>query len=164
VRRLVLVSAAGLGREVAWSYRLATLPGMELLAAYFLGGGRLDRRGMEAFGRAMCYDPARLPADWAAQRQAIWATPGAVEAFYATARAGLSLAGQRVDFSPRLPQVRQPTLLVWGRQDATIPVAHALAAARALPDARLHVFERCGHMPMWEYPGAFAETVLDFLG
>jgi pimeloyl-ACP methyl ester carboxylesterase len=94
---------------------------------------------------------------------AIWATPGAVAAFYATARAGLSLTGQRVHYAGRLSEVRQPVLLVWGRQDATIPVAHALAAARALPDARLRVFERCGHMPMWEYPGPFAETVLAFL-
>jgi pimeloyl-ACP methyl ester carboxylesterase len=93
----------------------------------------------------------------------IWATPGAIEAFLATARAGVSIFGQKVDFSARLPEVRQPTLVVWGRQDPVIPVAHGIAAARALPNARLHIFEECGHMPVWEYPDDFSRLVLDFL-
>ncbi|MGH2350711.1 MAG: alpha/beta fold hydrolase [Chloroflexota bacterium] len=157
VSKLVLVDVAGLGREVAWSYRIATLPLMHLALR------RRDRRSIERFGRALCYDPDRLPEGWVDHRLEIWATPGAVEAFFATVRAGLSLLGQKVDFTARLGEVRQPTLLIWGRQDPTVPVAHAIAAHRALPNSQLRIFDECGHMPMWEYPEAFAQTVLDFL-
>jgi pimeloyl-ACP methyl ester carboxylesterase len=157
ISKLVLVDAAGLGREVAWRYRVATLP----LARYALRRAR--RREIEAFGRAMCYDRRRLPEGWVERRLRIWHSPGAVDAFIATARAGLSLRGQRFDFSRRLGELRQPTLLIWGRQDPILPVAHALAAQRAIPQAELHIFERCGHVPMWEYPQEFAERVLAFL-
>jgi pimeloyl-ACP methyl ester carboxylesterase len=93
----------------------------------------------------------------------IWSTPGAVDAFVATARAGLSLRGQRVFFSDRLPDIRQPTLIVWGRQDPIIPVSHAHAAHAALPNSKLVIFDECGHMPLWEYPREFCQVVLEFL-
>jgi 4,5:9,10-diseco-3-hydroxy-5,9,17-trioxoandrosta-1(10),2-diene-4-oate hydrolase len=157
ISRLVLVDAAGLGREVSWSYRLATLPLMRYAFRC------ANRRSIAAFGRALCYAPSRLPDGWLDRRVAIWATPGAAEAFLATVRTGLSLRGQRVDFSRRLGELRQPTLLIWGRQDPIIPVAHAIAAQRAIPNARLRIFEECGHMPVWEYPDDFVQTVLDFL-
>jgi 4,5:9,10-diseco-3-hydroxy-5,9,17-trioxoandrosta-1(10),2-diene-4-oate hydrolase len=155
--KLVLVDAAGLGREVAWSYRVATLP--------FMGHaiGRSSRRSVEAFGRALLYRPDRLPEGWVDRRMAIRATEGATAAFVATARAGVSLRGQRVDFSRRLGEIRQPTLILWGRQDPIIPVAHGIAAAKAIPNARQHVFEECGHMPIWEYPEEVGRLVSEFL-
>ena len=159
VSKLVLVDAAGLGREVSWNYRLATLP-----LAHHVFRRSVNRRSSEAFGRALCYNPDRLPDGWVERRLRIWATPGAVEAFFLTVRAGLSLRGQRVTFAHRLGELGQPTLLVWGRHDPIIPVAHAIAAAGAIPNARLCIFEACGHMPPWEYPDEFAQTVLDFLG
>lgn len=158
VSRLVLVDAAGLGRQVALSYRLATLPFVEPLFRQSTTPQSIAR-----FGRALCYAPERLPSGWVERRQHVWSTPGAVEAFFATARAGLSLWGQRVHFAPRLSRLRQPTLIIWGRQDAIIPVAHGIAAAQAIPNAQLRIFEACGHMPLWEYPEEFTQAVLDFL-
>lgn len=159
VSKLVLVSSAGLGREVALHYRLSGLP----LSAFLFRRG-LSRKTSESFGRALCYHRDRLPAGWVDRRMAIWATQGSIEAFFTTVRANLSLAGQRVEYSRRLREIQQPTLLVWGRQDPIIPVAHGLRAAKLLMNARLHVFEQCGHMPFWEYPDEFAQIVLDFLG
>jgi pimeloyl-ACP methyl ester carboxylesterase len=158
VERLVLVDAAGLGSGVSWSYRLASLP----LSRYAMH--LASRRSIEAFGRSLLYDPTKLPEGWVERRRRIWRTPGAIEAFARTARKSIGLSGQKVEFSDRLGEVRQPTLIVWGRQDPIIPVAHGVRAARLIPNARLHVFERCGHMPLWEYPEDFVRLVLEFLG
>jgi 4,5:9,10-diseco-3-hydroxy-5,9,17-trioxoandrosta-1(10),2-diene-4-oate hydrolase len=159
LNKLVLVDAAGLGREVSWSYRVTTLPFMGRVFRR-----SLNRRSSEAFGRALCFRRDSLPDGWADRRMRIWETPGAVEAFITTVRAGVSLRGQKVNFARQLGAVRQPTLLVWGRQDPIIPVAHAIAAAKAIPNAQLRIFDRCGHMPLWEYPDEFVEVVTDFLG
>lgn len=155
--KLVLVDAAGLGRGVAWRYRLATLPFTRSLMR------RTNRRAIEAFGRGLCFHRDRLPEGWVERRLDIWATAGAVEAFVATVRANLTLRGQRVEFSTRLEEILQPTLVIWGRQDTTLPVSHGIQAAQRIPGARLHVFEQCGHMPFWEYPREFAQLVLEFL-
>ena len=159
VSKLVLANAAGLGREVSWSYRLATMP---LMRHAFRRS--TNARSIEAFGRALLYNPHKLPADWVARRQRIWATDGAVDAFFATVRSGLTLFGQRGTFTSRLNEIRQPVFIIWGRQDPIIPVAHGIAAARAIPNAELRIFEECGHMPIWEYPEEFVKTVEEFLG
>jgi pimeloyl-ACP methyl ester carboxylesterase len=63
-----------------------------------------------------------------------------------------------------LPRVTNPTLVVWGREDRTVPVVCGEQYRRLLPSATLTVLERCGHMPPIEHPDAFARLVLDFLG
>jgi pimeloyl-ACP methyl ester carboxylesterase len=57
-----------------------------------------------------------------------------------------------------------PTLLLWGDQDALIPLSVGQAAERAIPGARLTVFENIGHIPSVECPAEFVEAVLAFCG
>ena len=63
-----------------------------------------------------------------------------------------------------LPRVTNPTLIVWGREDRIVPLECAEQYRRALPNARVTVLERCGHLPPIEQPDVFARLVLDFLG
>lgn len=62
-----------------------------------------------------------------------------------------------------LPRVTNPTLIVWGREDRIVPVVCGEQYRRLIPNARLTVLERCGHLPPVEHPDAFARLVLDFL-
>jgi pimeloyl-ACP methyl ester carboxylesterase len=73
------------------------------------------------------------------------------------------LPGKRRLFNQRLDAITQPTLLAWGRHDALLPVANALAGAERMPNARLRVFENSAHAPMLEEPEAFNRAVLEFL-
>jgi len=63
-----------------------------------------------------------------------------------------------------LPRVANPTLILWGREDHIIPVECGEQYRRALPNAKLTVLEKCGHLPPIEQPDVFARLVLDFLG
>ena len=63
----------------------------------------------------------------------------------------------------KLPSIRNPALISWGRQDATVPLSHGESAAKSLPDARLEVIDRCAHVPMFEQPEIFNSLVLEFL-
>jgi pimeloyl-ACP methyl ester carboxylesterase len=58
--------------------------------------------------------------------------------------------------------IRQPTLLVWGEEDTHIPVSEAFRLRDAIPNSRLIVFRRCGHLPPTEYPEKFVEVVAEF--
>ena len=48
----------------------------------------------------------------------------------------------------------------WGRQDRVTLPRQAGRAQRLFPDAELHWFERCGHVPMWDQPEETVELVL----
>jgi pimeloyl-ACP methyl ester carboxylesterase len=60
--------------------------------------------------------------------------------------------------------VATPTLVVWGREDAIIPLSVCRRYVAAIPGATAKVLDGCGHLPEMEQPEAFAQTVLEFLG
>jgi pimeloyl-ACP methyl ester carboxylesterase len=63
----------------------------------------------------------------------------------------------------RLRRVKSPTLVVWGRQDRLVPLAHGEAYANAIRGAELKVLDRCGHAPQLERPAEFVALVDEFL-
>ena len=64
----------------------------------------------------------------------------------------------------RLRRVKAPTLVVWGRHDRLVPLAHGEAYHKAINGAQLKVIERCGHAPQLERPAEMAEILTEFLG
>lgn len=67
------------------------------------------------------------------------------------------------DVGPRLGEIKQPTLVVWGRNDRFVPVDTGFRLVAGIPNSELHVFNNCGHWVQWEYAGKFNRMVLDFL-
>lgn len=61
------------------------------------------------------------------------------------------------------PRLKQPTLLVWGRDASHPAVAAADLWLRALPEAELEIVERAGVLPHAEAPGEFAGLVDQFV-
>ncbi len=58
----------------------------------------------------------------------------------------------RADFRPVLNEVRCPTLLLCGRQDAITLVSFHEEMASAVPHARFVIVEECGHLSTLEKP------------
>lgn len=63
---------------------------------------------------------------------------------------------------PSLGVVKAPALVVHGTSDV-IPVKASEAWAAAMPDARLFLIEKSGHMPQFEQPEIFFKAVETFL-
>jgi pimeloyl-ACP methyl ester carboxylesterase len=67
------------------------------------------------------------------------------------------------DFRDRLPEVKVPTLIVWGEKDSIIPVRDADEFERLIEDSRKVVMKDTGHIPMAERPVTFNDLLVDFL-
>lgn len=63
----------------------------------------------------------------------------------------------------RYRSIRQPTLLLWCRQDRVVPLWVGRRLARTLPNARLSLLEGCGHVPQEEVPAATLGQIKAFL-
>jgi pimeloyl-ACP methyl ester carboxylesterase len=66
------------------------------------------------------------------------------------------------DYRDRLPEIRCPTLIVWGENDMLIPVRDAGEYERQIPGARKVVMKDTGHCPMMERPRTFNDLVIEF--
>jgi len=67
------------------------------------------------------------------------------------------------DVGARLGEIAAPTLIIWGRDDRFVPMDVGLRLVWGLPNAELHIFNRCGHWAQWEHADKFNRMVLDFL-
>jgi len=63
----------------------------------------------------------------------------------------------------RLRRVKSPTLVIWGKQDGLVPLAHGETYRNAIAGAELKVIDRCGHSPQLERPAEFVALVEEFL-
>jgi len=161
IEKLVLVDNAGMGRDVIPDFKLCSLP---------VVGELLVRPSLESttgLWRKIVYDSSSLTSETLELSYRLAAQSGAKKALLATLRAGINLFGQKDKLTrqllARLKDLKAPVLIVWGKDDRIIPVSHARIALENIPGARLELFDRCGHMPMLEYPDRFNKLVLDFL-
>jgi pimeloyl-ACP methyl ester carboxylesterase len=69
----------------------------------------------------------------------------------------------RIDSRPHLKDIRVPTLVLAGRDDALMPLAILEELAHGIPGAKLAVIDECGHMASMEQPRAVIRLVREWL-
>ena len=67
------------------------------------------------------------------------------------------------ELTKQVQSISNDTLLVWGRLDGITPIEHGDALRAAMPNSRLDVIERCGHLPMSEKPETFNRIIRNYL-
>ncbi|CAL9325678.1 alpha/beta fold hydrolase [Streptomyces sp. SudanB182_2057] len=161
--RLVLVSAAGLGRLInpllmvlgatplgALVPRLAKLPvGPEALVA-----------ALALFGSPR---PWRVPKPWFTKMRQAASSTGVLVHAVVTLRQGVSARGQENLLLDSLPQLTQPVLVAWGTHDVMLPVSQAWGAVRRLRHGRLALVPCTGHLLPIEAPDRLVAAVAPFL-
>ena len=61
-----------------------------------------------------------------------------------------------------LPDMKQPTCLIWGKQDTVTPPEVANDFHKLLPNSDLFWIDKCGHAAMMERPEEFNKILLDW--
>ena len=62
-----------------------------------------------------------------------------------------------------LPKLEEPTLILWGKEDAWTPFKWAGVMNELIPNSSLKVYEGVGHVPMEEAPKITARNAREFL-
>lgn len=154
VRGLVLIDAICFPQRIPTLLQMLRLPALgEVTAA--VAPARLV---VEASFRLSYHDPTRIAQEVIAEHVRCMDLPGARPALLATIRA---MAEEPV--WELTPAITAPTLVLWGRHDARVPLSLGQRLAASLPHARLEVVDRCGHYPPKERPGATAQAIARFL-
>ena len=162
VRRLVLVSAGGLGREVHPVLRAASLPIAPSVLRLALHPRLARWYAQPRLHRTLRLTPDNL-ANLRRARRALGADDGRL-AFFAALRGVIEPGGQRGSFLEMQTLAEHvPTMLVWNEKDPVIPVAHAHAAHEHLPSSRLVVFPGGGHEPHRRNAERFTDEVVAFI-
>ncbi|WP_233168054.1 alpha/beta fold hydrolase [Xylophilus sp. ASV27] len=153
VTRLVLIAPDGFASPGFRYGEAPKVPSMFTLMRYALPKALLRSSLEPAYA-----DPAMVTQDLLDRYHDYLLAPGARQAL-------LDRMEQTVlvDPVPLLRRVRAPTLLLWGEQDAMIPIANAQDYLAALADARLVSIAGTGHLPQEEAAARSAKVVQEFL-
>lgn len=147
--------------------KLSTRPGMSgaafygLLQSPVLGTSfynvMASERSIRDYSRKhLFYDHRRVTNRVVANFYATSHQPGAQHAIAAFLSGYLN-----TDTHAAFSRLKQRVLLVWGKQDQTTPLTHAVSLLEANPDAHLEVFDYCRMMPEQEHPERFNDLVRD---
>jgi len=150
VKKMVLMGAAGVafpiteGLDRVWGYT----PSFETM-----------RELMDLFA----YDRSLVSDELAHLRYQASIRPGFQESFEAMFPAPRqrwvdALSSTEAD----IKKIKQPTLVIHGREDQIIPLQSSLTLANWIDDAQLHVFGRCGHWSQIEHPDRFCQLLENF--
>ena len=163
VNRLVLVDSYGLQRKVSMhfvSWLSVKTPGvMESTWALVRSSRGMARWSLSnIFHNPKAVSPALIDAIYDEARK-----PFAGRAFTRYQRDEVSVNGLRTVYLDRMGELKAPTLIVHGGEDAAVPLACAEEAHRLAPGSQLHVLPGAGHWSQREAPAGFLQAVLPFL-
>ncbi len=157
IRRMVLVSSGGLGREIAMILRLASIPFVvEHLGQPFMKVATKLALTLARDGR---------PYEDIAQLSALSGKRGSARAFARTVDDIINWRGQKHTYIQRVQEVPElpPVLIMWGALDSIIPIAHGKRMVKNFEGIQLKIFEDCGHYLHFNKPELFVKTLHNFL-
>jgi pimeloyl-ACP methyl ester carboxylesterase len=156
VRRLVLIDPVGIQSiPLSWIYKAALLPGISELILGMVSTDRMVQSMASCFFNPehgkIFQDQCRVQIQYRGFKRALLST----------------LHNKTVDGIPevyqRLGKLDMPVLLIWGRNDRTLPLEQSRDILSAVPRAEFHIVENCGHIPQYEKPEEVNSILADFL-
>lgn len=155
VEKLILIDSAGYPfRSTPWIFRLMRLPLADTVARY------LDPRLLvEKNLREVYSDASKITRETVDRYYRLTLREGNRAALVDRARTDDDFESM----AKRIPSLRAPTLIMWGEDDAWIPVDHARRFARDIPGSVLKLYNGAGHIPMEEIPEITVQDARRFL-
>lgn len=130
--------------------------GVKLIGQYYRGEGGPTYAKMKQIVSAMVFDQRFATEEVVRARYEASIDPETVRIYTAPPPV-------RQDLTAELPRVAAPTLVLWGMDDRAGALDVGLLMTRAMQNAQMHIFTKCGHWVQVEREAEFNEIVLNFL-
>ncbi len=152
IDKLILIDAAGYSKKPVFILKLARTPVISTVLS------KLTPRFMVSSNlKQVYYDQTKISEELIDRYYMMTRRPGNRQAFIDRAKTVYTKD------SPRIKAVKAPTLVMWGQDDAWIPVEHAANFKRDITNSKVIIYDRAGHVPMEEIPQRTARDAREFL-
>jgi pimeloyl-ACP methyl ester carboxylesterase len=136
--------------------RLASVPGIGELVTPFLA----DSRALLRYRMSGTLAPANHDLITPERVEAILRPLHAADGHRSLLATSRNWHAKRIEHEAHL--ITQPTLIVWGEQDRTVPLRDGYTLRDSIPGSRLFVIKNCGHVPQEENAPLFSKIVSKF--
>jgi 4,5:9,10-diseco-3-hydroxy-5,9,17-trioxoandrosta-1(10),2-diene-4-oate hydrolase len=161
VGKLVLVSPVGLTHKLPWVLRLSALPFVDKLLLH------INKKLIAKAVYLYVHNKSCVTEEFLQNNYRIAQLPGTQEVLVSLLRQNIDIHGIKKDvvktLMTNLSKLTMPILVIWGKNDKLLSVENARAVLQLIPQAKLEIFDKCGHVPQLEHPEKFNQLVNDFL-
>ncbi len=162
IEKLILVNNAGFGPRLSFLLCLGTVFPVGELALSIR-----NRYTARFFLSRLFNDPNKIPYHLIPKVLEIFNHRPRRKFCLRLLRSGVNIKGLKEEIwllvSESAASLPQKTLIVWGADDRVVPVDQAQVGKDLIRSSRLHIFEKCGHLPQVEWPEEFNRLILEFL-
>ncbi len=156
VEKLALIDPIGThSMPLNWIYRLAILPGVSEFLLQWFGAESMLKSAAADF-----FDPA-LVGEFQDRYLVQMQYRSFQRAILSTLRNGV--VNGSPDTYEKLGKLTVPILLIWGRNDTTLPLAQSRSILQLAPRTEFHIIEDTRHIPHYEKPDEVNPLLIDFL-
>ena len=153
VEKLILLDPSGFPfKNTPMVIKMAKTPVLNSFISYVTPRSFIEKNIKEVY-----YDPSLIKASTLDRYYDLTLFEGNRDAFIDRAYI------EREDYRDRLSLIKAPTLILWGENDAWIPVSDAPKFKAAIENAQVVIMTETGHVPMEEKPKESLAVVADFL-
>ncbi len=151
VKKLVLIDSAGLTKQPIVGKFM--FPPFDYLATEFLRQPKVRKN----ISQAAYYDKSFASFDAQTCSNLHLKSEGWNRSLIAFTK-----SGGYGSFLKKLPEIQQPTLIIWGREDRILGTKDANKFKNAIANSNLVWIEKCGHVPHLEKPQITFEAIKSF--
>lgn len=154
VNKLVLVASAGFMEEhrVPLPFKVARTPVLGKVMKY-----AIKKSVLRKFLTQVFVDQKQVTDELVDRYYDLIRREGNPEAFHSIAN------GKFKSRTNKLKNIKVPTLIIWGEEDAWLPIESAYWFQVGIPNSKLIIYEGVGHLPMEEVPVETARDLKRFL-
>lgn len=148
LEKLILIDSAGVRNKKGWQklkvslFKVAAKVGKALFSILSCGSKQLQKKF-----RKILYILAREKDYYQAPPQLRQTLTNVLQA----------------DIQHHLPNIKQPTLLIWGEQDTSTPISHAQIFKQKIKHSQLKTIKQARHSPQYTHPQIVAKMIDQFL-
>ena len=157
VDKIILVDAAGLPNKLPIMGRISNLP---KLGEFMYGLNSNFIRRM-TLGNTFLHNKQNITDEYFENATRFHKIKGTAEVMLSITRK--QFFDTLMEEIKRLSLINVPTLIVWGREEKSIPLSIGKEMHRILKGSRLEIFDQAGHCAHDDQPEMFNQLVLDFL-
>ncbi len=155
VRKLVLIDPFVGSARRSFGEKLILFP--------FIGQYIIDFFGNQMILKSLpedLYQPERFP-EYQEHHRPQMDYAGFKRAVHSTLRN--NMMGDKRGFYQRVGRSNHPILLIWGRNDRTIPFKFNEDVRKAVPGIEFHAIDEAGHVPHYERPEVVNPLIINFI-
>jgi len=158
VGKLALLDPNGLptGKPKPWIFQMANIPVLNQAFLYYTPKFLIRKNIKEVYA-----DDTKITDELITRYHKMALREGNRQAF--VDRAKLDFKEDSLTIVNKFKLIETPTLIIWGKQDAWIPLACGEVMHEHIPNSELEVLENSGHVPMEENPKESLQLLKDFI-